>query len=100
MDDTLQGVFGAVRFLDQHPDAFEIVNLGENRTVALTEMIDTVARTLGVTPEIERLPMQPGDVIRTYADITKAGRLFGYDPQTGFEQGVERFVEWFNGQPS
>ena len=85
VDDTVQGVLGAIRFLDQHPDTFEIVNLGESRTVPLTEMIDTVARTLGVTPEIERLPMQPGDVTRTYADISKAGRLFGYDPQTGKE---------------
>ncbi len=100
VDDTLQGVLGAMHFLDQHPDTFEIVNLGESRTVPLTEMIDTVARTLGVTPEIERLAMQPGDVVRTYADITKAGRLFGYDPQTGFEEGVGRFVEWFNEQPS
>ena len=100
VDDTLQGVLGAMRFLDQHPGTFEIVNLGESRTVPLTEMIDTVARTMGVTPEIERLPMQPGDVVRTFADITKAGRLFGYDPQTGFEEGVERFVEWFNDHPS
>ncbi len=95
VDDTLQGVLGAMRFLDQHPDTFEIVNLGESRTVPLTEMIDTVARTLGVTPEIERLPMQPGDAIRTFADITKAAHLFGYNPQTEFEEGVERFVEWF-----
>jgi len=95
VDDTLQGVLGAMRYVDQHPEAFEIVNLGESRTVSLTEMIDTVAHTLGVTPKIERLPMQPGDVIRTYADITKARRLLGYDPQTGFEEGVERFVEWF-----
>ena len=100
VDDTLQGVLGAMRFLDQHPDTFEIVNLGESRTVPLTEMIDTVARALGVTPEIERLPMQPGDVIRTYADTTKARRLFGYDPQTGFEEGVDRFVEWFNDHTS
>ena len=100
VDDTLQGVLGAMRFLDEHPGTFEIVNLGESRTVPLTEMIDTVARTMGVTPEIERLPMQPGDVVRTFADITKAGRLFGYDPQTGFEEGVERFVEWFNDHPS
>jgi UDP-glucuronate 4-epimerase len=96
VDDTLQGLLGAIRFLDQNPDAFEIVNLGESRTVSLTEMIDTIARTLGVTPQIERLPMQPGDVVRTYADITKARRLFGYDPQTEFEDGVERFVEWLN----
>ena len=100
VDDTLQGVLGAMGFLDQHPDTFEIVNLGESRMVPLTEMLDTVARTLGVTPEIERLPIQPGDVIRTYADITKARRLLGYDPQTGFEDGVVRFVEWFNDHPS
>ena len=49
----------------QHPDTFEIVNLGESRTVPLSELIDTIARNLGVTPEIERLPMQPGDMIRT-----------------------------------
>ena len=100
VDDTLQGVLGAMHFLDQRPDAFEIVNLGESRTVPLTEMIDSVARRLGVTPEIERLPMQPGDVIRTHADITKARRLFGYDPQTEFEEGVEHFVEWFERDPS
>ncbi len=87
-------------YVGREGGTFEIVNLGESRTVPLTEMIDTVARTMGVTPEIERLPMQPGDVVRTFADITKAGRLFGYDPQTGFEEGVERFVEWFNDHPS
>jgi UDP-glucuronate 4-epimerase len=95
VDDTLQGILGAMRYVDQNPEAFEIVNLGESRTVSLTEMIDTIGRTLAVTPKIERLPMQPGDVIRTYADITKARRLLGYDPQTSFEDGVERFVEWF-----
>ena len=100
VDDTLQGLLGAMRYLDEHPGAFEIVNLGESRTVSLTEMIDTVARTLGVTPDIERLSMQPGDVLRTYADITKARRLFAYDPRTGFEEGVERFVEWLNDRPS
>jgi len=100
VDDTLQGLLGAIRFLDQNPDAFEIVNLGESRTVSLTQMIDTLARTLGVTPQIERLPMQAGDVVRTYADITKARHLFGYDPHTEFEKGVKRFLEWLNDHPS
>ncbi len=100
VDDTLQGLQGAIRFLDQNPDAFEIVNLGESRTVSLTQMIDTLARTLGVTPQIERLPMQAGDVVRTYADITKARYLFGYDPHTEFEKGVKRFLEWLNDHPS
>jgi len=100
VDDTLQGLLGAIRFLDQNPDAFEIINLGESRTVSLTQMIDTLARTLGVTPQIERLPMQAGDVVRTYADITKARHLFGYDPHTEFEKGVKRFLEWLNDHPS
>lgn len=95
VDDILDGVTGALAYVDAHPDAFEIVNLGESRTISLTEMIDTVAGALGVVPTIERLPMQPGDVVRTYADVSKARRLFGYDPTTEFADGVARFVEWF-----
>ena len=60
-------------------------------------MIDTVARALAVTPTIEELPLQPGDVTRTYADVSKARVLLGYAPRTGFQEGVRRFVEWFRG---
>ena len=50
---------------------------------------------MGIEPNIQRLPMQPGDVVRTYADIAKARRLLGYDPTTDFRVGVSKFVEWF-----
>lgn len=95
VDDILDGVTGALGYVDANPECFEVVNLGESRTVSLTEMIETVGAALGVTPVIERLPMQPGDVLRTYADVSKARRLFGYDPTTEFADGVARFVEWF-----
>ena len=50
--------------------------------------------SLGIKPEIEQLPMQLGDVDRTYADITKAKRLLGYEPTIDFSEGVRRFVRW------
>ena len=72
VDDILEGVMAALEYLEAHPDAYEIINLGESRTVSLSEMIDTVSRALGVTPAINELPLQPGDVLRTYADVSKA----------------------------
>lgn len=98
VDDILQGVEGALEYLDSHPDAYEIVNLGESETVELSRLIRLIAAALDLEPRIERLPAQPGDVRQTYADISKARRLFGYDPQTGIEQGIPRFVAWFRDQ--
>lgn len=96
--DILQGVEGAIAFLEEHPDAFEIVNLGESETVELSRLIRLIADALGVEPEIRELPPQPGDVERTYADISKARRLLGYQPTTPIEEGIPRFVEWFRGR--
>ncbi len=95
IDDILQGIEGAIAYLDAHPGAFEIVNLGESQTVELTHLIETIARALGVEPVIDRLPTQPGDVEQTYADISKARRLFGYDPVTPIETGIVEFVDWY-----
>ncbi len=95
VDDILEGVMAALEYLEAHPDAYEIINRGESRTVSLSEMIDTVSRALGVTPAINELPLQPGDVLRTYADVSKARALLSYAPRTGFQEGVRRFVEWF-----
>ena len=95
IDDILQGVTGALGYARRNEDVYEIVNLGESRTVSLSRMIATIAEEMGVEPEIERLPMQPGDVERTYADVSKARRLLGYEPTTEFREGVRRFLEWF-----
>ena len=58
-------------------------------------MIDTIGKALGVVPNINVLPMQPGDVEKTYADVTKAKKLIGYEPKVTFEEGITNFVEWY-----
>ncbi len=98
ISDILQGVEGAIAHLDAHPDAFEIVNLGESRTVELSRLIELIASALGVEPRIRPLPPQPGDVERTCADITKARELLGYDPNVSIEEGIPAFVDWYRRQ--
>ena len=61
----------------------------------LKEMIAVIGKVVGVEPKIRELPMQPGDVDRTYADVSKAKALIGYEPKTSFEQGIQKFVNWY-----
>ena len=96
VEDTLDGIEGALRWArGSGGPRYEIVNLGENRTVSLRRMIDVIAGEMGVDPEIRELPAQPGDVERTWADTAKALRLFGYEPRWGFQEGVKEFVRWY-----
>ena len=97
-------VDGIVRALDwcnaSAAGAFEIVNIGESATTSLAALVDLIARELEVTPKIRQLPAQPGDVQRTYADITRAKEILGYDPRTTMEEGIHRFAEWLRAQPA
>jgi UDP-glucuronate 4-epimerase len=101
IDDILQGMEGALAFARKEKARFEIFNLGESRTIALTEMIRVLGAEMGVEPRIRRLPMQPGDVLRTYADVSRARELLGYAPSVEFREGIRTFVEWLEeiGQP-
>ncbi|HEX8720791.1 MAG TPA: NAD-dependent epimerase/dehydratase family protein [Pyrinomonadaceae bacterium] len=92
VDDIIAGVRAA---MDYRQSAYEVFNLGESRTVSLGELIALLERELGREAIIERQPPQPGDVPQTYADVSKARRLLGYDPRTPIEEGIRRFVEWF-----
>lgn len=96
IDDILDGVEGALGHLERNRGVYEVVNLGESRTIALREMIRVIGEEMGVEPEIDRQPMQPGDVTRTWADISKARRLLGYDPSWEFRDGIVEFVTWFS----
>jgi UDP-glucuronate 4-epimerase len=91
IDDIVDGVVAA---LDLAP-GFEIVNLGGADTTALADLVRWIAEELGVEPEVERLPAQPGDVPITYADVAKAGRLLGYSPKVPIREGLRRFVAWY-----
>lgn len=94
IDDILQGVVAAVDRTREVPGEFEIINLGESRTTSVRRLIELIAAALGVEPSIEARPLQPGDVQRTFADVSKARRLLGYRPTTPIEEGIPRFVQW------
>ncbi len=91
IDDLIDGMMAV---LHRHK-GFEIYNLGESRTTSLNELIRLIELALGKKAKIRRLEPQPGDVSITYADITKARRMLGYQPKMDMERGIQRFVEWF-----
>ncbi|HEX6557995.1 MAG TPA: GDP-mannose 4,6-dehydratase [Longimicrobiales bacterium] len=94
IDDIIQGVVAAIDRSRAVPGEFEIINLGESRTTSLGKLVDLIAAALHVEPKLRRLPMQPGDVNRTFADVSKARQLLDYQPATPVEIGIPRFVEW------
>ena len=93
VDDTLQGIVAATKYDKAN---FEIINLGNCYSVSLKELITSIEKVVGKNAIIERLPEQPGDVPKTFADISKAKRLLGYEPKTKLNEGLEKFYQWFN----
>ena len=91
IDDIISGICAAIDY-DKTP--YEIINLGGGSPVTLNKMIETIEEVLGKKAQINRLPMQPGDVNKTVSDITKAQKLLGYNPKTSFKDGIEKFVNW------
>lgn len=94
IDDVIEGVR---RAMDYRATRYEIINLGNNHTVGLMEMVRALEGVLRKKADLEFLPEQPGDVPQTWADVSKAERLLGYRPGTEFEDGLRRFVEWMQG---
>ncbi|WP_274363688.1 NAD-dependent epimerase [Paenibacillus thermotolerans] len=111
VDDIVEGI---VRLIDKSPSPnplwdyrhpnpgtsyapFKIYNIGNNRAVKLSEFVATLEDVLGKKAIIEYLPMQPGDVFETYADISDLEHDVGFRPKTSLEEGLSRFVEWYNG---
>ncbi|MDR0220845.1 MAG: SDR family NAD(P)-dependent oxidoreductase [Lachnospiraceae bacterium] len=80
------------------PPAPKIYNIGHNQPVRLDYFIETLEKLLGKTAIKEYLPMQPGDVYTTYADIDELTQDFGFRPQTGLEEGLHKFVEWYRSE--
>lgn len=93
VEDIINGFMGAVKY---ERTRYEIINLGNNRTISLMQMVHILEEVFGKKAVIDSCPMQPGDVPETWADITKAKTLLYYKPQTGFKEGLEIFRKWFN----
>lgn len=97
ISDILQGILGA---MDYHKTPFEVFNLGESQSISLSKLILLLEDALGKKAIIDPQPMQPGDVVLTCADITKAKQFLNYSPTTPIEKGITSFVEWYQHQAS
>ncbi len=91
IDDIIQGTLAAI----DRVRGFRIYNLGESETTELRQLIRLIGEALGVEPQLDCQPLQPGDVEQTYADISRARAELGYAPQTKIPDGIPKFVAWF-----
>lgn len=91
VDDIIDGVISSL----EKPLDYEIFNLGNNTPVNLMDFIEMIEAELGMEAEKNMLPMQPGDMKVTYADISKAKEMLGYEPETDIEEGIARFMDWY-----
>ncbi|WP_342597116.1 NAD-dependent epimerase [Cyanobacterium aponinum UTEX 3222] len=102
IDDIIEGV---VRVMKQIPTPqtdnpnskapYRLYNIGNNKPVKLIDFITTIEKSLGVTAEKEFLPIQPGDVPITYADVDDLYKSVGFKPSTPIEKGIDEFVKWY-----
>lgn len=92
--DTIDGVVKSIDYLLNNDHVFETFNLGNNTPIKLKELIHTISTAMKKDVAINQLPMQEGDVDITYADISKANKLIGYQPKVKLSEGIQRFIEW------
>ena len=97
VDDIVAGVLGALEYDFSSTDGapFEICNLGNSKPVKLSELVGMLERATGKKAIVQREAPQQGDVPLTWADISRAGKLLGYRPQTSLEEGLKKFVAWY-----
>jgi UDP-glucuronate 4-epimerase len=97
IDDIIDGVLKAMNFV-LAGCKFDVFNLGESQTISLSQMIETLEKKLNIKANKKFFPMQPGDVLQTFADISKSKAILGYNPQTDFASGIVKFVNWLKEQ--
>src|SRR5262245_12971601 len=79
----------------RHEPPWHGYNIGNSRPVEVTEVVRLIEEALGKPASRELLPMQPGDVAQTYADVANLERAVGFRPKTPIEEGIRRLVDWF-----
>ncbi len=94
--DICDGLVKAMDYAANCP--FDIFNLGESNTLKLSELVFLLEKYTGKKAQLKKLPMQPGDVQRTWADVSKAGKILGYSPKVSKEEGLKKFVEWYKSE--
>lgn len=86
---------GIIRAINYDKSGFEIINLGDSKPIQLKKLVELIENKLEKKANIEYLPLQSGDMLETYAKITKAQRLLGYTPKVNIDEGISRFVNWY-----
>jgi UDP-glucuronate 4-epimerase len=97
VDDTVSGIIGAMNFLQSHKNVYDTINLGNHTPIKLSGLIGLIENVTDKKFIISRLPMQMGDVNKTYADISKATKILNYIPKTSLIEGLNKFKIWFEG---
>lgn len=92
VDDIVSGIIGAINKEELN---YEIYNLGGDNPTSLEKFVELIEENLNIKAKVNLLPMQPGDVKETFADISKAKEQLGYEPKTKIEEGIKIFCEWF-----
>ena len=93
IDDIVDGIMGAINYTDT---LYEVINLGNNETVELLELVEAIEEASGITAKKTFGPEQPGDVKQTWADVSNAGNLLNYHADYSIDKGLKAFVEWYN----
>lgn len=91
VQDIVRGIVAALEYRDSQ---YEVINIGSGKTVSLLDMVNVLEDLLGMKAQRLYLPLHPGDVPHTWADISRAKRLLGYRPSVSFRDGVQAFLEW------
>jgi UDP-glucuronate 4-epimerase len=91
ISDIIEGIVRALR----RCEGYRIWNLGGSQTTTLKELVGKIAAGLALSPKVKQLPMQPGDVLRTWADISRAESELEWSPRVDIDAGLERFLQWF-----
>ena len=94
VEDIVTGIVSSINYVNTDKKVFEIFNIGGDKTVSLIEMVETIEESLGKKAKLNKLPMQPGDVDRTCADISHSKNTIGYSPKITFKEGIKKFIEW------
>lgn len=94
IDDIVDGIYKSILWIDSDEKKYDVFNLGESDTISLNEMVTTIEKVLNKKAIKNILPMQPGDVTKTNADITKSKNILKYSPKTSFEVGINKFIKW------
>lgn len=93
LDDIARGTILGLR-----PLGFEIINLGGHETITILELIRKLEAIIGRPAQIQHHPRHPADMLANWADVGKAGRLLGWEPQVGLEEGIRRMVDWYRAE--